>query len=78
MAFPFPQGVSGLVDPEDELYIDILESCAASRRRLGLPSYTREELEQLFSVKDAPAPEFSAEHLAPNVIAFPRRRRGRS
>lgn len=78
MAFPFPQGVSGLVDPDDEPYIELLEACAESRRALGLPSYTREELEQLFSVKDAPAPEPSAERVAPNVIALPVRRRDRS
>lgn len=82
MAFPFPQGVSGLVDPDDELYIDLFEACAASRRRLGLPSYTREEIELLFCVKDAPAPPPAHEPLPPNVLALPldrrpcRRRRG--
>lgn len=77
MAFPFPLGVSGLLDPDDETYIELLEACAESRRRLGMPSYTREELEQFFSVKDAPAPESSPEDFAPNVIALSSRRRGR-
>jgi len=77
VAFPFPQGVSGLFDPDDELYIDLFEACAASRRRLGLPSYTREEIELLFCVKDAPAPSLAYEPLPPNVLALPLDRRPR-
>ncbi len=76
MAYPFPAGVSGFVDPGDELAIETLESCAAERRKRGLPSYTREELERLFEVKDAPAPPPLPELLPPNVISLATRRRG--
>ena len=65
MASPFPIGVSGLVDPDDEPYIAFLELCAAARRGLGLPSYTRADLERLFALKDVPVPP---ERLPPNVI----------
>ena len=68
MAYPFPAGVSAFVDPDDELIIQTLESCAAERRKRGLPSYTREDLERLFEVKDAPAPPSLPETLPPNVI----------
>jgi hypothetical protein len=56
VAFPFPLGVSGLIDPEDEPIVAILEQCAEDRRRLGLPSYTREDLDRLFQILDACAP----------------------
>ena len=68
MASPFPIGVSGLVDPDDEPYITILELCAAARRGLGMPSYTRADLERLFALKDVPAPP---EQLPPNVVRLP-------
>jgi len=68
MASPFPVGVSGLVDPDDEPYIAFLELCAAARRGLGLPSYTRADLERLFALKDVAAP---AEPLPSNVIRLP-------
>ena len=65
MAYPFPQGVSGLVDPDDEPYIAILELCAETRRQLGFPSYSRADLERLFAVKDAQPPPRT---LPPNVV----------
>ena len=68
MAFPLPAGFSALVDPDDEPIIAILELCAEDRRRLGLPSYSRADLERLFAVLDAPAPprEWPA-----NVVPLP-------
>ncbi len=76
MAFPFPVGVSGLIDPDDEPYIEILEQCAAARRELGYPSYSRADLELLFALKDTPAPPT---RLPPNVIRLKDGgRRGRS
>ena len=72
MAYEFPAGVSGLVDPDDEPYIAILEECAALRRELGYPTYTRADIERLFAVKDAPAP---AQRLPPNVVRLAARRR---
>jgi hypothetical protein len=68
VAFPFPPGVSGLIDPDDEPIIAILEQCAADRLRLGLPTYSRADLERLFQVLDAPPPRTK---LPPNVIRFP-------
>jgi hypothetical protein len=68
VAFPFPPGLSGLLDPDDEPIIAILEQCAEDRRRLGLPTYSRDDLERLFQVLDAPAPR---DELPPNVIPFP-------
>jgi hypothetical protein len=68
VASPFPVGVSGLVDPDDEPYVAFLELCAAARRGLGMPSYTRADLERLFALKDIPAPP---ERLPPNVIRLP-------
>jgi hypothetical protein len=68
VAFPFPAGVSGLIDPEDEPIIAILEQCAADRLRLGLPTYSRDDLDRLFQVLDAPAPR---PELPVNVIRFP-------
>jgi hypothetical protein len=56
VAFPLPAGFSALVDPDDEPTIAILELCAEDRLRLGLPSYSRADLERLFAVLDAPAP----------------------
>jgi hypothetical protein len=75
VAYPFPIGISALIDPDDEPIVAILEQCAEHRRRLGLPSYTREDLDRLFQILDASAvPE-----LPPNVIRLrPRRRRLRS
>jgi hypothetical protein len=72
VAFPFPAGVSGLVDPDDEPIMAILEQCAADRLRLGLPTYSRADLERLFQVLDAPAPR---SELPVNVIRFPAGRR---
>jgi hypothetical protein len=72
VAYSLPLGVSGLIDPDDEPYIAILEACAALRRELGYPSYTRADIERLFAVKDAPAP---AELLPPNVQRLGARRR---
>jgi hypothetical protein len=72
MSYALPAGVSGLVDPDDEPYIAILEACAALRRELGYPSYTRADIERLFAVKDAPAPP---ERLPPNVLRLSARRR---
>ncbi len=73
MAYPLPAGISGLVDPDDEPYIAILEECAAMRRRLGFPSYSRADIERLFAVKDTPAPD---DPLPPKVRRLaPRRRR---
>ena len=72
MAFPFPAGVSGLVDPDDEPIMAIHEQCAADRLRLGLPTYSRDDLERLFQVLDAPAP---CAELPVNVIRFPSGRR---
>ncbi|HTJ28748.1 MAG TPA: hypothetical protein VMA36_21520 [Candidatus Limnocylindria bacterium] len=60
--------------PDDEPYIAILELCAAARRRLGLPSYTRAQLERLFAPLDAPPSEPS---LPANVLRFPGERRRR-
>jgi len=68
VAYPFPQGVSALIDPDDEPYIAILEQCAQARRELGFPSYSRADLERLFAVKDAEAPPRS---LPANVIDLP-------
>jgi|GEM_PF-2210057 hypothetical protein len=69
VAFPFPVGVSGLIDPDDEPTIAFLELCAEARRRLGLPSYSRDDVERLFACIDAPAP--APPPLPPNVIRFP-------
>jgi hypothetical protein len=67
VAYPLPAGVSALIHPDDEPIIAILEQCAEDRRRLGLPSYTRDDLDRLFQVLDAPAPE---PELPPNVLPF--------
>lgn len=75
MAYPFPIGVSGFVDPDDEPYIELFELCAAARLGLGLPSYTRDDLERLFALKDVPAPP---DRLPPNVIRLSERSRRRS
>jgi hypothetical protein len=75
VAFLLPAGVSALIDPDDEASISFLERCAALRYRLGLPTYTRADLERLFQVLDAPMP---TRPLPPNVLPFPeacRRRR---
>jgi len=68
VAYPFPPGVSGLVDPDDEPYIEILEQCAQDRLRLGMPAYSRDDLDRLFQILDAPAPRAK---LPANVIPFP-------
>jgi len=73
VAFPFPAGVSGLIDPDDESTIAFLELCAAARRELGLPSYCRDDIERLFACLDAPAPP--PRPLPPNVISFPSSKR---
>jgi hypothetical protein len=67
VAYPLAAGFSALIHPDDEPIIAILEQCAEDRRRLGLPSYTRDDLDRLFQVLDAPAPE---PKLPPNVLAF--------
>lgn len=72
MTNPLPAGVSALIDPDDEPIIAILEECAAERRRLGLPSYTREDLDRLFQILDSPAPVTG---LPANVIRLRPRRR---
>ena len=61
---------------DDEEYIALLEMCAEERRRLGLPTYTREDLELLFELVDVSVPE---PPLPPNVVRFsrPARRRRR-
>jgi hypothetical protein len=74
VAFFLPAGVSALVDPDDEASICFLERCAALRQRLGLPTYSRGDLERLFQILDAPAPPRS---LPPNVLPFPERSRRR-
>jgi hypothetical protein len=74
VAFPFPAGVSGLIDPDDEPIIAILEQCAEDRRRLGLPTYSRADLERLFQILDAPAPRVE---LPANVIPLPQTRQSR-
>jgi hypothetical protein len=75
VAFPFPPGVSGLIDPDDEPIIAILEQCASDRLRLGLPTYSRADLDRLFQILDAPAPRCD---LPANVIRFPEARRPRT
>lgn len=65
VAFPFPAGVSGLVDPDDESFIALLELCATARRGLGLPSYTRDDLERLVALKDIIIPP---DPFPPNVL----------
>jgi hypothetical protein len=75
VAHPLPAGISAFISPDDEPIIAILEQCAADRRRLGLPSYSRDDLERLFQVLDAPAPQ---SQLPANVVQFcPDRCRGR-
>jgi hypothetical protein len=74
VAFPFPEGVSGLIDPDDEPYIAILELCALARRELGFPSYSRADLERLFALKDVEAPPQEA---PTNVVQLPRSARNR-
>ncbi len=58
-----------MVHGDDDEYIALLEMCAAERRRLGLPTYTREDLELLFELVDSPVPE---PKLPPNVLPFRR------
>ncbi|HEX3466582.1 MAG TPA: hypothetical protein VHT05_00620 [Candidatus Elarobacter sp.] len=70
MAFPFPAGVSGLIDPDDESFIALFELCAAARLDLDMPSYTRDDIERLFELKDVDAPP---EPLPRNVVRFTRR-----
>lgn len=73
MAFRLPPDVSALIDPDDEASIGLLEICAALRQRLGLPTYSRGDLDRLFQILDAPAPTRA---LPPNVLPFrPRGRR---
>jgi hypothetical protein len=72
VVIPLPPGVSAFVDPDDEPIISILEQCAEERRRLGLPSYSRDDLERLFQVLNAPAPE---RPLPANVIPIAAARR---
>jgi len=68
-----------MVHRDDEEYIALLELCAAERRRRGLPTYTREDLELLFELVDVPVPE---PDLPANVLPFrpaaARRRRRRA
>jgi hypothetical protein len=75
VAFPFPNGVSGLIDPDDESFIALLELCASARRGLGLPSYTREDLERLVALKDIIIPP---EPLPANVLPLVQAHRARS
>jgi len=69
-----PHGVSALVDPADEPYLRLLELCARTRRRLGLPAHGAAELAALLERRVAAA---GPSPLPPNVILFrrPRRRR---
>jgi hypothetical protein len=75
--FPLPAGVSALIHPDDEASIGLLELCASLRHQLGLPTYSRADLERLFQVLDSPAP---SRPLPPNVVPFrerhDRRRKG--
>jgi hypothetical protein len=66
---PLPRGVSALIDPDDELYLRILELCARTRRRLGLPSLDRSELAALL---DRRAQAGRAADLPRNVLPFRR------
>ena len=52
MTLPLPRGFSALIDPDDELYLRILERCAHSRRRLGLPALERAELAALLERRE--------------------------
>jgi len=72
VAYPFPTGTSGLIDPDDEPIVAILEQCAEDRRRFGLHSYTREDLDRPFPILESSAllPDSS-----PNVIRLRARRR---
>jgi hypothetical protein len=70
MTTTLPRDVSALIDPADEPYLRLLEHCARARRDLGLPSFTRAELEALL---DRGHPT-GREALPPNVIPFLRRR----
>jgi hypothetical protein len=74
VVFALPSGVSALIDPDDEASISLLEICAALRQQLGLPTYSRGDLDRLFQVLDAPAP---SRPLPPNVVAFRARRQRR-
>jgi RNAse (barnase) inhibitor barstar len=74
VAFLLPAGVSALIDPDDEASVSFLELCAALRQRLGLPTYSRADLDRLFQVLDAPVP---SRPLPPNVIPFRERHRRR-
>ncbi|HEY0614743.1 MAG TPA: hypothetical protein VGC96_08880 [Candidatus Elarobacter sp.] len=71
MASPLPAGVSALIHPDDEPIVAILEQCGVDRRTLGLPSYTRDDLDRLFQILDAPVPE---PVLPPNVLPLRRAR----
>lgn len=72
MAYPLPEGISALIHPDDEPTIAILEQLAHERASLGLPTYTRDDLDRLFQILDAPAP---SDTLPANVIRFPHQRR---
>jgi len=77
VAFPLPSGISALIDPDDESFIALLEHCASARRDLGMPSYTRDDLERLVALKDIIIPP---EPLPPNVLPLahsPRARKRR-
>jgi hypothetical protein len=67
VAFFLPAGVSALIHPDDEASIGLLELCAALRQGLGLPTYSRADLDRLFQILDAPAP---SRPLPPNVLPF--------
>lgn len=71
VTFTFPAGVSGFIDPDDESFITLFELCAAARLELDMPSYTRDDIERLFELKDVVAPR---EPLPPNVVRFTRAR----
>jgi hypothetical protein len=70
MAQKLPRDVSALIDPDDAPYLRLLEHCARARHELGLPSFSRAELEALLD-RDVSADD---EPLPPNVIPFRRRR----
>jgi len=67
MLLPLPAGVSALIDPDDEVSIGLLEICASLRQQVGLPTYSRADLDRLFQVLDAPAP---SRPLPANVLPF--------
>ena len=74
MTTTLPRDVSALIDPADEPYLRLLEHCARARRDLGLPSFTRAELEALLDRGHPTGPErhsLSAASTASAVMRTP-------